>query len=146
MDSVNFTRDEETLKSHVTGLNANGGTQTDSGLEKAKELVAAVPEYRTSHKIVILLTDGAPSQQGLDGRPYGEAISANEQADAIKQLGAEIYTINYDISSSGSISVSTSRNSQGQYEGSASTDDNGNKSFIITPSQYDSTILSLIHI
>ncbi len=140
VDSVNFTRDEETLKSHVTGLNANGGTQTDSGLEKAKELVAAVPEYRTSHKIVILLTDGAPSQQGLDGRPYGEAISANEQADAIKQLGAEIYTINYDISSSGSISVSTSRNSQGQYEGSASTDDNGNKSFIITPSQYDSTI------
>ena len=68
VDSVNFTRDEETLKSHVTGLNANGGTQTDSGLEKAKELVAAVPEYRTSHKIVILLTDGAPSQQGLDGR------------------------------------------------------------------------------
>ncbi len=93
VDSVNFTRDEETLKSHVTGLNANGGTQTDSGLEKAKELVAAVPEYRTSHKIVILLTDGAPSQQGLDGRPYGEAISANEQADAIKQLGAEIYQL-----------------------------------------------------
>lgn len=140
VDSVNFTRDGEALKSHVTGLNANGGTQTDSGLEKAKELVAAVPEYRTSHKIVILLTDGAPSQQGLDGRPYGEAISANEQADTIKQLGAEVYTINYDISSSGSISVSTSRNSQGQYVGSASTDDNGNKSFIITPSRYDSTI------
>lgn len=109
-------------------------------IELWNEKVVKSAEYRTSHKIVILLTDGAPSQQGLDGRPYGEAISANEQADAIKQLGAEIYTINYDISSSGSISVSTSRNSQGQYEGSASTDDNGNKSFIITPSQYDSTI------
>lgn len=48
----------------INNLYANGSTYSDAGLKKAQEILAAVPVNHPNARVVIMLTDGIPGQNG----------------------------------------------------------------------------------
>lgn len=75
-------------------LDANGGTHIDLGLEMAEGVFMAnpVPEGQVRSRVTVVLTDGAPGDQGNDP---GVANSAIQYANTLKSaaVGSTVYSV-----------------------------------------------------
>ncbi len=80
-----FSVDGTWLKSVANNITGGGGTNIESGLTKAKEMLA---ESNAKKKIIVLMSDGEPN----DGKVGDELIS---YADSIKADGTYIYTLGF---------------------------------------------------
>lgn len=96
---------KDTLINTVSGLNANGGTDPDFGLNNAyNKLTAATEKGDTLPKYVILFTDGEPTGNTGDSSTHGTSWStaAQNRAEAtakrLKDDGVSVYTIGFALS------------------------------------------------
>lgn len=79
-----------TLKTAVNQLQADGGTQTQNGLNHAQRLLSSVDSARDSSKVVIVFTDGMPGDSGFDANVATSAIAS---AKSMKDAGVTVYTV-----------------------------------------------------
>lgn len=79
-----------TLKTAVNQLQADGGTQTQNGLNHAQRLLSSVDSARDSSKVVIVFTDGMPGDGDFDASVATNAIAS---AKALKDSGATVYSV-----------------------------------------------------
>lgn len=80
---VNSTKVTE-LKNFVNGLSADGGTDPALGLEKAKNMLDALPPNdENRNKYVVLFTDGEPTGSGSDWSTTAQK-NAEDQASELK--------------------------------------------------------------
>lgn len=95
---------KDTLINTVSGLNANGGTDPDFGLNNAyNKLTEATKKGDTLPKYVILFTDGEPTGNFSDstqGTSWSTAAQNRAEATAkkLKDNGVSIYTIGFALS------------------------------------------------
>lgn len=80
-----FSVDGQSLKSAANNISDGGGTNIESGLAKAKEMLATSSAKK---KIIVLMSDGEPN----DGKVGDELIS---YADSIRADGTYIYTLGF---------------------------------------------------
>lgn len=78
------------LKTAVNQLQAQGGTQTQNGLNHAQRLLSSVDSARDSSKVVIVFTDGMPGDSGFDANVATSAIAS---AKSLKDAGVTVYTV-----------------------------------------------------
>ena len=78
------------LKTAVNQLQAQGGTQTQNGLNHAQRLLSSVDSARDSSKVVIVFTDGMPGNSGFDAKVATSAIAS---AKSMKDAGVTVYTV-----------------------------------------------------
>lgn len=75
-------------------LDANGGTHIDLGLEMAEGVFMAnpVPEGQVRSRVTVVLTDGAPGDQGNDSNVANSAI---QYANTLKSaaVGSTVYSV-----------------------------------------------------
>ncbi|NLW15606.1 MAG: VWA domain-containing protein, partial [Erysipelothrix sp.] len=64
-EAASFTSNATSLKNKIEDIDANGGTFTQGGLKKARDMLAS---SNADNKIIVLLTDGLPT--------YGFGLSA----------------------------------------------------------------------
>lgn len=81
----NFSIDEQTLNVIANEITDGGGTNIESGLAKAQEMLST---SNAKKKIIVLMSDGEPN----DGKVGDELIS---YADRIKADGTYIYTLGF---------------------------------------------------
>lgn len=79
-----------TLKTAVNQLQADGGTQTQNGLNHAQRLLSSVDSARDSSKVVIVFTDGMPGDGDFNA---SVATSAIASAKSMKDAGVTVYTV-----------------------------------------------------
>lgn len=105
LQNMNTTAGQDMVNAAISALAAYGATETNLGMDMAKRILAAnrVPEGEKRERVVVVFTDGAPTQGS--GFQLGVAQSAINQASAIKNSGATVYSIGIfegaDASSSG---------------------------------------------
>lgn len=87
-DLTSVSSGADDLKNAVDHLQANGGTQSDDGLDAAKDMLNGV--RRDSKKVVILFTDGEPGDYGFTGSVAAAAVNT---AKELKDDGVTVYTI-----------------------------------------------------
>ena len=87
------------VKSAISGISANGGTNTDAALRQAASLLGSDTVKNLQTKNAILLTDGVPtvygdgeSDDGTDGSPM-TSYYAQQAATTLKDTGADLYTV-----------------------------------------------------
>lgn len=91
IDLTSVATGSSTIKTAITGLDAQGATRADSGMQRAKEILSAIPSTRESNRVVVMFTDGEPtSGSSFEDRVANEAISTSKD---IKADGATVYTI-----------------------------------------------------
>lgn len=102
---LNDKKNKDTLIDTVSGLNADGGTDPNFGLNNAyNQLTAATENGDTLPKYVILFTDGEPTGNSSDSS-QGASWSNDAQkraevtAKRLKDKGVSIYTIGFALSS-----------------------------------------------
>lgn len=78
------------LKTAVNQLQAQGGTQTQNGLNHAQRLLSSVDSARDSSKVVIVFTDDMPGDSGFDANVATSAIAS---AKSMKDAGVTVYTV-----------------------------------------------------
>ena len=83
------TTGEQTLKNAINGLNANGSTRVDLGMENANKLIQ---KDSTRNKVVVVFTDGYPTK-GYDIFTLSVADDAIGYAKQLKEKDAKVYTI-----------------------------------------------------
>lgn len=85
------------LKNTIKGLEANGATAADYGMEYAQTIINGIDTNRDSNKVVIMFTDGDPMHQNWpSGDGAGFETVANNTIDiskSLKQKGTTVYTI-----------------------------------------------------
>lgn len=86
-----FSIDETNLKTVANDIESGGGTNIESGLAKANEMLET---SNAKKKIIVLMSDGEPN----DGKVGEELIS---YADSIKDKGTYIYTLGFFENMSG---------------------------------------------
>ena len=77
----------------INALSAEGATRTDLGMDMAQRILNAnpVPQGETRNRIVIVFTDGSPTDS--NGFELNVANAAIRKANAIKDSGATVYSI-----------------------------------------------------
>ena len=77
----------------ITALAANGATRTDLGMDMAQRILSAnpVPQDETRNRVVIVFTDGSPTNS--NGFERNVANAAINKANAIKDSGVTVYSI-----------------------------------------------------
>lgn len=93
LQNMNTTAGQSMVNNAISALAANGATETNLGMDMAKRILAANPvlEGKKRERVVVVFTDGAPTQGS--GFQLGVAQSAINQASAIKNSGATVYSI-----------------------------------------------------
>ena len=93
LQKMNTTAGQNMVNNAISALAASGATETNLGMDMAKRILAAnpVPEGEKRERVVVVFTDGAPTQGS--GFQLGVAQSAINQASAIKNSGATVYSI-----------------------------------------------------
>ena len=93
LQSMNTSAGQSMVNNAISALAASGATETNLGMDMAKRILAAnpVPEGEKRERVVVVFTDGAPTQGS--GFQLGVAQSAINQASAIKNSGATVYSI-----------------------------------------------------
>ncbi len=87
------------VKSAISGISANGGTNTDAALRQAASLLGSDTVKNLQTKNAILLTDGVPTVYGdgkYDDGTYGSprtSYYAQQAATTLKDTGADLYTV-----------------------------------------------------
>lgn len=83
--SSDFSVNESQLQDTVNNISSGGGTNIESGLQKAEEMLES---SNAKKQIIVLMSDGAPGS----GKVGDELIA---YADAIKDQGVYIYTLGF---------------------------------------------------
>ena len=91
-----FSTNDVLLQNKIDGLDAVGGTNTESGLQEAMSLLSS---SKAGKKIIVLMTDGE-----ANAGKTGDALV--EYADSIKDQGVYLYTLGFFDSLGGSKSES----------------------------------------
>ncbi len=89
---LNYVTDQnaQQYKNTVRGLNANGATWAEAGLETAQNQLISHPR-EDAQKVVIFFTDGQPNHgNGFDNEVAAKAVNT---AHAMKQSGVTIYAV-----------------------------------------------------
>lgn len=89
---LNYVTDQnvQQYKNTIRGLNANGATWAEAGLETAQNQLNSHPR-QDAQKVVIFFTDGQPNHgNGFDNEVAAEAVNT---AHAMKQSGVTIYAV-----------------------------------------------------
>lgn len=83
---------QSNIGASIAALDANGGTNTDLGLDMANEILSRNPvaSGEKRNRVVIVFTDGVPGRSGFDSNVASRAIT---EADSIKAAGASVYTV-----------------------------------------------------
>lgn len=85
----------ESIKTAITSLTADGAVGADYGMQRAKDILDAIPTNRTSNRVVIMMTGDEPSHNnGIWG--YFEDVKGNTISTSNKiknENGATVYTI-----------------------------------------------------
>lgn len=83
---------QSNIGASIAALDANGGTNTDLGLDMANEILSRNPvaSGEKRNRVVIVFTDGVPGRSGFDSNVAYRAIT---EADSIKAAGASVYTV-----------------------------------------------------
>ena len=88
MRLADFCMNEKYLKNVIQGINAGGGTNIESGLSLAADMLE---ESNAKKKIIVLMSDGEPNE----GKRGDELIA---YADSLKQKGIRVYTLGFFMS------------------------------------------------
>ena len=88
MKLANFCMNEKYLKNVIASLNSGGGTDIESGLLVAEEMLE---QSKAKKKIIVLMSDGEPNE----GKRGDDLIA---YADKLKQKGIRIYTLGFFMS------------------------------------------------
>lgn len=102
----------------INALAASGATRTDLGMDMAQRILSAnpVPQNETRNRVVIVFTDGSPTDS--NGFERDVANTAINKAKAIKDSGATVYSIGIfsgaDASSAGTKPSNDLSNSSSQ--------------------------------
>ena len=93
LQDMSTTGGKNNVTASINALQASGATRTDYGLIMAKGILNAnpVPEGETRNRVVIVFTDGAPTD--FNGFQRNVANSAISTANAIKAGGTTVYSI-----------------------------------------------------
>jgi cysteine-rich repeat protein len=78
--------DEAAALARISNYVTESGTQTDDGFKAAKTLLDSIPDGDNVRKIIVLLSDGAPS--GSTG-----VADATKASDGLKAADYEVYTV-----------------------------------------------------
>lgn len=83
---------QSNIGASIAALDANGGTNTDLGLDMANEILSRNPvaSGEKRNRVVIVFTDGVPGRSGFDSSVASRAIT---EANSIKVAGASVYTV-----------------------------------------------------
>lgn len=93
LQDMSTTGGKNNVTASLNALQASGATRTDYGLIMAKGILEAnpVPEGKTRNRVVIVFTDGSPTN--YNGFQKNVANSAISTANAIKTAGTTVYSI-----------------------------------------------------
>lgn len=93
LQDMSTTEGKDNVAASINALQASGATRTDYGLTMANGILNAnpVPEGKTRNRIVIVFTDGSPTD--YSGFQKNVANSAISTANAIKAGGTTVYSI-----------------------------------------------------
>lgn len=93
LQDMSTTNGKSNVAASLNALQASGATRTDYGLTMANGILNAnpVPEGETRNRIVIVFTDGSPTD--YNGFQKNVANSAISTANAIKAGGTTVYSI-----------------------------------------------------
>lgn len=93
LQSMDTQGGQNMVNAAITALAANGATRTDLGMDMAQRILNAnpVPAGETRNRVVIVFTDGSPTD--LSGFEMDVANAAINKANAIKNSGATVYSI-----------------------------------------------------
>lgn len=124
---MELENNKDTLIETVNGLNADGGTDPDFGLNNAYDkLTEATKKGDTLPKYVILFTDGEPTGNSDDisqGTTWSTAAQKRAEATAkkLKDNGVSIYTIGFDLSEKAQKFLAGYKDGSDDYPGIASS-------------------------
>lgn len=93
LQDMRTTGGKNNVTASLNALQASGATRTDYGLTMANGILNAnpVPQNETRNRVVIVFTDGSPTDS--NGFERGVANTAINKANAIKDSGATVYSI-----------------------------------------------------
>ena len=93
LQDMSTTNGKNNVTASLNALQASGATRTDYGLIMAKGILDAnpVPTGETRNRVVIVFTDGSPTDS--NGFELNVANAAINNANAIKDSGATVYSI-----------------------------------------------------
>lgn len=93
LQDMSTTNGKSNVAASLNALQANGATRTDYGLIMAKDILNAnpVPDGKTRNRVVIVFTDGSPTN--WNGFKRNVANNAISTANAIKAGGTTVYSI-----------------------------------------------------
>lgn len=93
LQSMDTQNGREMVNAAITALAANGATRTELGMNMAQQILNAnpVPTGETRNRVVIVFTDGSPTNS--NGFQRAVANSAISTANAIKAGGTTVYSI-----------------------------------------------------
>lgn len=93
LQSMNTTDGQNMVKAAINALATDGATEIDLGMIMAKRILNANPVSagENRNRVVIVFTDGSPTAS--NGFELNVANSAINQASAIKNIGATVYSI-----------------------------------------------------
>lgn len=146
----NFTTNKNLVNNAINNLDADGGTNTEAGFKRAKELMQASGRSGVN-RVIVFLTDGVPTVS--IGRAYGpnyptshnnHTRAAYQEAQRSHALGYQVFTVNLLTAvpqSSLWVSRDTMQRSQnaGYYETFAAADLSDIYSKISTQLNYSAT-------
>ena len=93
LQSMDTQNGRAMVNAAINALAANGATRTDLGMDMAQQILNAnpVPAGETRNRVVIVFTDGSPTNN--NGFERNIANSAISTANAIKAGGTTVYSI-----------------------------------------------------
>ena len=93
LQDMSTTNGKNNVTASLNALQASGATRTDYGLTMANGILNAnpVPTGETRNRVVIVFTDGSPTDS--NGFELNVANAAINNANAIKDSGATVYSI-----------------------------------------------------
>ena len=92
LQSMKTTQGQNNVNASIGALAADGATYVNHGIEMANGILEAnpVPEGEKRNRVVIVFTDGVPGYSNFEP---GVANSAITQANATRNLGANVYAV-----------------------------------------------------
>lgn len=93
LQSMDTQSGRDMVDAAINALAANGATRTDLGMDMAQRILSVnpVPQDETRNRVVIVFTDGSPTDS--NGFERDVANAAINKANAIKGSGVTVYSI-----------------------------------------------------
>ena len=121
MQSMDTSAGQTMVSNAIGALAANGATRIDLGLDMAERILKANPVSgdEKRNRVVIVFTDGSPTDN--NGFQTNIASNAITNSDAIKALGATVYSIGVFSGADATSAGTEPSGDLGQYSSSLTT-------------------------